>query len=247
MLAGAFFGIWATAWSGSWVGRAADGDGRSAACSRSCTRSSRSTCAPTRSCRHGDQLPRARPHRLPLPLHLRARRGRPSDISRIPDVHLAFIEDIPFIGDVFGQLNLMIWLMFALARRVLGRDLQDADRAAAARRSASTRARRTPSASPSTASATRRRPLGDARRARRRLPLDRLHRHVQREHERAAAASSRSPRSSSASGTRSARSARASCSASRARSRSRSSARPTSRRTSSRRSRTSSRSSRSSA
>ena len=40
--------------------------------------------------------------------------GTPSDIDRIPSVHLSFIEGIPFIGDVFGNLNLMIWLMFAL-------------------------------------------------------------------------------------------------------------------------------------
>jgi simple sugar transport system permease protein len=29
-------------------------------------------------------------------------------------VHLGFVKDIPFIGDIFGQLSLMIWLMFAL-------------------------------------------------------------------------------------------------------------------------------------
>jgi simple sugar transport system permease protein len=40
--------------------------------------------------------------------------GTPADVSRIPDVHLAILEDIPFIGDVFAQLNLMIWLMLAL-------------------------------------------------------------------------------------------------------------------------------------
>jgi simple sugar transport system permease protein len=40
--------------------------------------------------------------------------GTPSDISRIPDVHLGFLESVPFIGDVFGNLSLMIWLMFAL-------------------------------------------------------------------------------------------------------------------------------------
>jgi simple sugar transport system permease protein len=39
-------------------------------------------------------------------------RGTPELPERIPDVRLPFIEDIPFIGDIFGQLNLMIWLMF---------------------------------------------------------------------------------------------------------------------------------------
>ena len=40
--------------------------------------------------------------------------GTPTDLSTIPDVRLGFLDDIPVIGnfldDVFGQLNLMIWL-----------------------------------------------------------------------------------------------------------------------------------------
>jgi general nucleoside transport system permease protein len=40
--------------------------------------------------------------------------GTPTDIPAIPDVHLSFIEDVPLIGDVFGQLNLMIWAAIAL-------------------------------------------------------------------------------------------------------------------------------------
>jgi general nucleoside transport system permease protein len=40
--------------------------------------------------------------------------GTPSGIPRIPDVTLPVIEDIPFIGDVLGQLNLMIWISIAL-------------------------------------------------------------------------------------------------------------------------------------
>ena len=44
--------------------------------------------------------------------------GTPSDIPRIPDVHLS-LDKIPgglgnFLDDVFGQLNLMIWLSFLL-------------------------------------------------------------------------------------------------------------------------------------
>ena len=38
--------------------------------------------------------------------------GTPNLEERIPNVHLAFIEDIPFIGDIFGDLNLMIWISF---------------------------------------------------------------------------------------------------------------------------------------
>jgi general nucleoside transport system permease protein len=41
-------------------------------------------------------------------------RGTPELEERIPNVRLPLIEDIPFIGDVFGNLNLMIWVMFAV-------------------------------------------------------------------------------------------------------------------------------------
>ena len=40
--------------------------------------------------------------------------GTPSNIPSIPDVHLAVVEDIPFVGDVLGNLNLMIWLSFVV-------------------------------------------------------------------------------------------------------------------------------------
>jgi simple sugar transport system permease protein len=40
--------------------------------------------------------------------------GTPADISRIPDVHLGFLDGIPFVGDVFGTMNLMMWLVFVL-------------------------------------------------------------------------------------------------------------------------------------
>jgi simple sugar transport system permease protein len=42
--------------------------------------------------------------------------GTPGDVPSygIPDVHLSFISGIPFIGPIFGQLNLMIWLSFVL-------------------------------------------------------------------------------------------------------------------------------------
>ena len=113
MLAGAFFGIWATVWSGSWqVGL-------------------------LMAMLFGGVF--ALVHAF-FSIHLRAdqivvgtainflalgvtgylfrdiygTQGIPSDISRIPSVHLSFIEGIPFIGDIFGNLSLMIWLMFAL-------------------------------------------------------------------------------------------------------------------------------------
>ena len=40
--------------------------------------------------------------------------GIPSDVSRVPNVHLAFLDDVPFLGDVFGNLNLMVWIMFGV-------------------------------------------------------------------------------------------------------------------------------------
>jgi ABC-type uncharacterized transport system permease subunit len=36
--------------------------------------------------------------------------GTPDKLPRTPDVHLPGIEDIPFFGDIFGQLNILIWL-----------------------------------------------------------------------------------------------------------------------------------------
>jgi simple sugar transport system permease protein len=113
MLVGAFFGIWAAAWSGSWV------------------------IGVLMAMVFGGAL--ALVHAF-FSIHLRAdqivvgfainflalgltgylfrsiygTQGTPSDVDRIPDVHLDPIKDIPFIGDIFGQLNLMIWLMFAV-------------------------------------------------------------------------------------------------------------------------------------
>jgi simple sugar transport system permease protein len=40
--------------------------------------------------------------------------GTPTDIPSIPNVHLAFLDDVPFFGDVFGNLNLMIWIALLL-------------------------------------------------------------------------------------------------------------------------------------
>ena len=38
--------------------------------------------------------------------------GIPPGIPEIPDVNLGFVKDIPFVGSIFGDLNLMIWLSF---------------------------------------------------------------------------------------------------------------------------------------
>lgn len=39
--------------------------------------------------------------------------GTPSDVARIPDVHLSFLKDWYFVGPIVGQLNLLIWLGLA--------------------------------------------------------------------------------------------------------------------------------------
>ncbi len=38
--------------------------------------------------------------------------GTPSDIPGIPDVSLGFLDGVPFFGEAFGDLNLLIWLGF---------------------------------------------------------------------------------------------------------------------------------------
>ena len=40
--------------------------------------------------------------------------GTPDDLPRVPDVTLPGVESIPFFGDIFGQLNLLIWIALAL-------------------------------------------------------------------------------------------------------------------------------------
>jgi simple sugar transport system permease protein len=37
-------------------------------------------------------------------------RGTPDGVARVPDVTLPGVESIPFFGDIFGQMNLLIWL-----------------------------------------------------------------------------------------------------------------------------------------
>jgi general nucleoside transport system permease protein len=35
--------------------------------------------------------------------------GTPEDVPRAPDVTLPLIEDIPFFGDIFGNMNILVW------------------------------------------------------------------------------------------------------------------------------------------
>jgi general nucleoside transport system permease protein len=113
MLSGAFFGIWAAAWSGSWV------------------------VGILMAMVFGGLL--ALIHAF-FSIHLRADQivsgtainflaigltgylfryiygteGTPSDVSRVPEVTVPGLDKIPFIGDVIGTMNLMIWLMLVL-------------------------------------------------------------------------------------------------------------------------------------
>jgi ABC-type uncharacterized transport system permease subunit len=40
--------------------------------------------------------------------------GTPENLPQVPDVKLPGVESIPFFGDIFGQLNLLIWIGLAL-------------------------------------------------------------------------------------------------------------------------------------
>ena len=40
--------------------------------------------------------------------------GTPTDIPSIPNIRLAFLDGVPFFGDIFGNLNLMIWIALIL-------------------------------------------------------------------------------------------------------------------------------------
>jgi simple sugar transport system permease protein len=40
--------------------------------------------------------------------------GTPDNLPAIPDVSLPLVDKIPFFGDIFGQLNLMIWIAIIL-------------------------------------------------------------------------------------------------------------------------------------
>jgi ABC-type uncharacterized transport system permease subunit len=44
--------------------------------------------------------------------------GTPEGLPQVPDVNLPGVDSIPFFGDIFGQLNLMIWLGLLLVVEV---------------------------------------------------------------------------------------------------------------------------------
>ena len=113
MLAGAFFGIWAAAWSGQWlvgIAFAMVAGGLLALIHAFFSIHLRS-----------DQIVSGTAvNFLALGLtgylfrSIYGTEGTPSDVPRIPDVRLPGVRDLPFVGEVLGQLNLMILLFFAL-------------------------------------------------------------------------------------------------------------------------------------
>jgi ABC-type uncharacterized transport system permease subunit len=40
--------------------------------------------------------------------------GTPTDLPSVPDVKLPLVDEIPFFGDIFGSVNLLIWLALAM-------------------------------------------------------------------------------------------------------------------------------------
>ena len=113
MLAGAFFGIWAAVWSGTWVVGLVIAMAAGGALALIHAFFSIHLRA--------DQIVSGTAvNFLALGLtgylfrSIYGEQGTPSEISRIPDVNLPGIRDVPFLGPVVGQMNLMIWLVLVL-------------------------------------------------------------------------------------------------------------------------------------
>ena len=47
-------------------------------------------------------------------IHIYGNNGTPSNVSMVPNIHIPGVASLPGIGGVFGDLNLMIWVSFAL-------------------------------------------------------------------------------------------------------------------------------------
>jgi simple sugar transport system permease protein len=117
MLTGAFFAVWGADVTGSWVLGLAIGMGSGAVMGLLHAFFSISLRA--------DQIVSGTAINLIaigftsyLYIQIYGSQGTPTDIDPIPNVSLGFLDDIPVVGnflyDVFGELNLMIWLGIAL-------------------------------------------------------------------------------------------------------------------------------------
>ena len=114
LLMGAFFAVLGADLTGSWflgvlIGMAAGG--AAGADPRDLRRLAAG--GPDR-LRHGAELPRLRHHDATCTSTATGPRARRPTCRRCPTCTLPLIEDIPFFGDIFGQLNLLIWIGPAL-------------------------------------------------------------------------------------------------------------------------------------
>ncbi len=117
MLMGAFFAIWGSDVTGTWtlglaIGMAAGGlMGLLHAFFSICFGPTRSSAVRRSTSSHSGLT-------TYLFLKIYGEQGAPTDLSTIPDISLGFLEDIPVVGDflhdVFGRLDLMIWVAIFL-------------------------------------------------------------------------------------------------------------------------------------
>ena len=116
--------------------------------------------------------------------------GTPSGVSQIPDIHFHFLDNVYFLGPAIGQLNLMIWLSIVVLvgsyvfmfRTPYGLRLRSVGEHPRVRRAPARRGYRRHQRVRGALQLGDR--VGHARRARRRVSLDRLRRrHVRGEHD----------------------------------------------------------------
>ena len=185
MLTGAFFGIWGTVWSGSWVVGLVVAMLAGAVVAL--------VHAVFAIHLRADQIVTGTAINFLalgvtgyLFIDIYGSNGTPASIDSVPDIPLPGIRSIPGIGGVFGSLNLMIWLVFGLLVLTAGHPVPHADRPShplGRRAPAGGRHGRHPGLPDPL---HLRPPLRDARGPRRRLPVDRLRRVVRPEHDRRA-------------------------------------------------------------